>query len=783
MSQVDAIESAGELCSGRFQLRRRLGEGGFGVVYAAYDRERGVDVAVKVLTNVDAQALFRFKQEFRSLADVRHPNLIGLQELFSDDDLWFFTMELVNGTRFCDWIRHRDPAVVNDGTKNLRDATTVRNLLDFDDPPEIDAQPIEDDGRLDVARLRGALPQLVEGLAALHAAGKLHCDLKPSNVLVTPEGRLVILDFGLVREVASGKDLAATEGTTAGTPSYMSPEHARGEPLTPASDWYSAGVMLYEALTGHLPFVGSVMMVLTHKMTQEAPAPSEIVPGLPADLESLCIDLVRMEPRSRPTPADIRRRSNAQPGEHAAMERVLVGRESELARLDSAYARAAGGGTTQLIVCGPSGAGKSTLVQCFLDRLTDVCVLASRCYEQESVPYKGIDGLIDALTRRLAGLNERQQQTVLGEDGKTLAQIFPVLRALEPLRRVRTPEVGSKAQRLEACHALKQLLRRLAEIQPIVLFIDDAQWADKDSIAVLDEIFDAKAPPRLMLLCTGREANDMPRAEALQLSMLGEQACRDLARTLLGDDPHIDRIAKEARGDALLLESLCRDVRERGELDTGATTLEAATLRRLDRLEPAARRLFELVACAGTPIDSALLARAAGDERGADVQLADLCARRLLRVRSARAATIVEASHDRVRDVVVSRLPSYALRVHHAALAAVLEQTRGATDELLAVHWQAAGDDSLAAQRYARAAEASERVLAFERAARLYRQALSIAPRSASSQLYARLADALLQSDRPTEARQAFLSAAALARGEETAVFERRAADLTPDRE
>jgi hypothetical protein len=775
VSKPDPIESAKELLSGRFQLRRRLGEGGFGVVYAAYDRERGCDVAIKVLTRVDASALYRFKQEFRSLQGVRHPNLVGLQELFSEGELWFFTMELVSGIGFSDWVRKRDPAVLNESTNDLRDAATVKLLLDFDDMPEVEAQPIVDEGRLDVARLRQALPQLVEGIAALHDAGKLHCDLKPSNVLVTPEGRVVILDFGLVREAEIGRDEATGEGVTAGTPSYMSPEHARGEALGTASDWYSMGVMLFEALTGHLPFVGSVVLVLTHKMMHEAPAPSELVPGLPTDLESLCVDLLRMDVGARPQQSEIKVRSNARPSEGEAI-RVLVGRENEIAALRAAFARAAAGGTERVLVHGPAGAGKSTLVKAFLAGTPDAVVLASRCYEQESVPYKGIDAAIDALARRVAGLPEAEQQRVLGDDGVTLAQIFPVLRTVEAVRRASPPE--QPPQRVDACASLKHVLGRLAERAPIVLFIDDAQWTDPDSAFVLDEILRADAPRRLLVVATSHTLDALAGAQEIALAMLSERACRDLARAILGDDPRIDRIAKESRGDPLLVESLCRDVRERGDIDPGDATLEAATLRRLARLDAEARRLFELIACAGTPIESGLLARAAGDGARPEVQLAELCARRWVRVRSARAATFVEAAHDRLRDIVVSRLPSYARRVHHAALAEMLETTRGPSDELLAVHWQIAGDDTRAAELFARAAVAAERVLAFERAARLYRQALGIAPRSRAADLYARLADVLVRLGRGRDARQAFLSAAALLRGDEAAALERRAASL-----
>ena len=156
----------------RFRVIRRLGAGGMGVVYEVDDRLRGEPVALKTLHRDGAADLYRLKREFRTLADVTHPNLVCLYELFVQDDRSFFTMELVDGVSFVDHARGLDGA------------------------------------GLFVDRLMPALRQLVDGVAALHRQGKLHRDIKPTNVLVTRGGRVVILDFGLTAEVlpASGAD-------------------------------------------------------------------------------------------------------------------------------------------------------------------------------------------------------------------------------------------------------------------------------------------------------------------------------------------------------------------------------------------------------------------------------------------------------------------------------------------------------------------------------------------------------------------------------------------------
>src|SRR5262245_12748361 len=164
-------------------MRGAIGAGSMGSVYRVLDRLRGNEVAMKTLKAFGPNALYRFKREFRELCDLLHPNLIALHELYSVGEEWMFTMELLEGAvAFREWVR------------------------------------------ADPARLRPALIQLADGLTALHAAGKVHRDVKPSNVMVTPDGRVVILDFGLISDLTQAD--ATHEGMAIGTPGYMSPEQA-----------------------------------------------------------------------------------------------------------------------------------------------------------------------------------------------------------------------------------------------------------------------------------------------------------------------------------------------------------------------------------------------------------------------------------------------------------------------------------------------------------------------------------------------------------------------------
>jgi len=234
------------LGGGRFIVTGRLGKGAFGVVYEGYDRQRNAHVAIKRCHGVDVGSIYDVKKEFRVLADLCHPNLVTLYDLFADADDWFISMELVRGVDFLTYV-WGDGAEVT--APQSADGRRVHRIADWQ-------------------RLERATSQLVEAVRYLHEHDKLHRDIKPSNVLVTPDRRLKVLDFGLTTDLVA--DVMGDTFRILGTPGYIAPEQAAGEPPSEASDWYSVGVMLYESICGHRPFDGRFLQVLEAKQREDA---------------------------------------------------------------------------------------------------------------------------------------------------------------------------------------------------------------------------------------------------------------------------------------------------------------------------------------------------------------------------------------------------------------------------------------------------------------------------------------------------------------------------------
>ncbi len=770
---------------GRFTLVREIGRGGAGIVYEALEPETERRLALKVLRTLDDPALLvRFKREFRLVKMLAHPNIVALEELFSEDNEWFFTMELVGGLDFLTFARH---GLAPGG-------------------PNASSEP-----NYSESRLRKGLVQLVSALEVMHEAGIAHRDVKPSNVLVTQEGRLVVLDFGVATDLRARATGAETLSIV-GTPVYMAPELALGEASGVAVDLYAVGVMLFEALTGHRPVNGAVMEVLSKKLTEPVRRPHELVASVPKDLSQLAMDLLEPDPQARPTASEVLQRlgvmSATFTGEltgegssRAKKTHVFVGRESELAALEGAFAETRSGGSATVVVRGESGIGKTALVTHSLakleERAPDVVILNGRCRENEWIPFKAVDGLMDDLARVL-GAHPQEAKAILPRRADRLAQVFPIFR-----RVVKTSAHGGQGmstdpveQRSQLFGSVRELFQRLCEQYAVVALIDDVQWADADSLAILNELTRPPDAPLLTLIVTLRSegANEplkepaFGRARVIDLTRLSIEDSVALAREMaLGDNepPTSERapfdaetIAREAHGHPMFIAELVR-YSAVARPESGLVRLDDALGERLRALDAASAAVLRLIALTGRPTTLALVKEASSlgfDEVTRIV--AHLRGIHVLRASRTR-GDLIEPYHDRVREVVLKALTEDHRREFHRRIATALESANEPDAEALALHWRGAGDEDRALSYGLKAAQAASEALAFDHAAELYESALASSRLGrADERLVAeKLGDALVNAGRGIRAAAAYRRAARGAPVANALDLERRAAE------
>jgi serine/threonine-protein kinase len=269
LDQGRMSEAGKTVLDNRYDVRRVLGSGGMGEVFLARDRVLGRDVALKVLRRQyagDSEFAERFKREARSAASLSHPNIVQVYDRGeTDEGASYIAMEYVPG-----------------GTLKER---------------------ISDRGPLEASEAAALGAQVAEALGAAHDRGMVHRDIKPQNVLLTTSGDAKVADFGIAR--AGSSVTISKTGSVMGTAGYMSPEQALGEPATPRSDLYSLGVVLYEALTGELPFTADNPIAVSMKHVTEAlRPPREIDPTIPEGMNALIVKLMAKDPEDRYASAD-----------------------------------------------------------------------------------------------------------------------------------------------------------------------------------------------------------------------------------------------------------------------------------------------------------------------------------------------------------------------------------------------------------------------------------------------------------------------------------------------
>ncbi|HEX8117842.1 MAG TPA: serine/threonine-protein kinase, partial [Pyrinomonadaceae bacterium] len=480
---------------GKYEIKQLLGAGGMGEVYLAEDTRLGRRVALKLLPaefGRDEERLWRFEQEARAASALNHPNIITLHEIGEAEVGYFIVLEFVQGR-------------------------ALRELISRDLP---------------INWLLEVGAQVAKALGLAHDSGIIHRDIKPDNVMVRDDGIVKVLDFGLARLGAPG--IPDPEGETAvhtnrgliiGTVSYMSPEQARGQAVTSATDVFSLGTMLYEMATGSRPFKSDSHFGTLEAIVHEDPVPpSRLNAAVPRPLEALIMRMLAKDARLRPPAQEVeaalretrgsedertlRREAlpaTPRPAPVAPPRPLVVGREREREKLRAAFARAEAGRGLVVCVAGEAGLGKSTLVEDYLDELAQShsCNVARGRNSERlagTEAYLPFLEALESLLRETANLPlahalktlapswHAQVATVSG----TAAEVLPA----QP--------VASTQERIK--RELVAFLQEAARRRPLVLFFDDLHWADASTVDLIAYVATKLAAMRLLIVATYRPA-------------------------------------------------------------------------------------------------------------------------------------------------------------------------------------------------------------------------------------------------------------------------------------
>jgi serine/threonine protein kinase/tetratricopeptide (TPR) repeat protein len=616
-----------------------------GEVYLAQDTRLGRKVALKLLAGrytKDQHRVRRFEQEARAASGLNHPNIVTIHDVGKASEGHFIVMEAIDGRMLRALIGEPMPVTV-------------------------------------LAKLGG---QIAKALAVAHDAGIIHRDIKPANIMVRDDGIVKVLDFGLVRlmpereakpdaETLTLADHHNTETTPAradpptepgaviGTASYMSPEQARGETVTSATDMFSLGILLYELSTRKHPFSADSPVGVMHAIIAVEPvAPSRIDPQIPAPFETLILQLLQKDPRLRPAAAEVAAaldplvKDAAEPKTRATTPFVksnTVGREEELSKLRSAFESVVAGRGLLLCVTGEPGIGKTTLVEEFVSELTasdEVCHIArGRCSERLSGTEAYLP-LLEALESLLHGDQSESVARAMRMLAPTwYVQIAPLSTGDSSTERLLADAKAGSQERMkrELCAFLAEITR----LRPSVIWFDDLHWSDVatvDLLAYLATRFDSM---RILIVATLRPSDlllakhpflqvklDLQGRGVCQEIPLGFLSCEEVERYLALEFPE-HRFPDElpaliharTEGSPLFMVDLARYLRDQGTIteEQGRWTLvksvpdvqselpesvRSMIQRKIDQLDDGDRRLLLAASVQGHEFDAAVVAEA-----------------------------------------------------------------------------------------------------------------------------------------------------------------------------
>ena len=504
-------------------MKSFLGEGGKKRVYLAHDSRLDRDVAIGVIKTegLDAEGLTRVRREAQAMGRLGdNPHIVTVLDIPEEDGQPYIVMEHMDGGSLEDL---------------LQQAESHRLAID------------------EGLRLAS---QVCQALEHAHERGIIHRDVKPGNIWLTQGGTAKLGDFGLA--VALDRSRLTREGMMVGTTSYMPPEQALGGEVTPRSDLYALGCLLYEMVAGQPPFLGGDSVAVISQHINTAPvAPTWHNPEVPKPLDALIMRLLAKAPKERPESAaavakELQRISQlsteeavAAPAAGSDLQGVawgqFVGREAEMEQLTGALENALSGQGSLVMLVGEPGIGKTRLAQEFAvyASLRGAQVLTGHCYEGEvSLPYRPF---IEAFRQYARSRPDAELRGELSDGAPEVAKLVSEIRQRFP-DIPEAPPLEADAERLRLFESVSAFVCSAAQSTPIVLFLDDIHWADKPSLLMLRYLARATTGERVLILGAYRDV-ELDRTHPLSDVIATLRREQPYQRVLLRGLPEDDVLA------------------------------------------------------------------------------------------------------------------------------------------------------------------------------------------------------------------------------------------------
>lgn len=771
---------------GPYLLLEPIGRGGMGVVYRARHVTTGESVALKTVRVPEEALLAGFRREIRALARIRHPDIVRILDTGLESGLPWYAMELIEGTPLSALTR---PA--SSGPDHAVDSTRAGPLPAGDARSPVARSALSPS--IQIPDAVAIVRRLCAPLAFLHGEGIVHRDLKPSNVILRPSGWPVLVDFGLAVEASAGSSREQLDAgwEASGTLAYMAPEQLLGELVDARADLYSLGCLLYELLTGRTPFRGSVAALQLAQVTHTPAPASSFNPEVPRDLDEIVRRLLAKSPRDRIGHADdvaaaLARLAAGQPPleNDSARPRpkpylyrpAFAGRGELLDRLERRLARVQSSGGGTLFVEGESGVGKTRLAVeiARLAVAAGLRVVTGECLPPEpgsgsgvAAPLSPFAGLFQSIADRCRRVGARD--SLPAARARLLAPFAPPIAELPAVAAESAPAIlPPEAARLRLFAALLDVLRALAADQPIVLILDDLQWADELTIGFLDHVVRGARLSTEPILLAGfmragevgpslREIAGLNEGEHVTLGRLAERDVGAIVADMLALEPPPDRLsaflARQSEGNpffvaeylraALEVGVLARDdagvwrVRDVAVPDAGRAEYERLALpegirdlvaRRLAGLPEPALAIARIAAVFGRDVPFDLLRAAAPlDEPALLDATAELLRRHVL---EEPAPGVLRFTHDKLREGAYAAIDREELASLHRIAAETIETVEGGrrpeSFAALGLHWELAGERDRARACDLAGARAAAARFALDEAGRLYRAYLAL---------------------------------------------------------